>query len=87
MRRSKACEHGKNDVAKEFDDMISYVYDLEEGYRLQWLSKEDITAEHLGKYTESIVQRIRKRLDEELRKDNEFRSAYMMLALNYLDYF
>ena len=26
-------------------------------------------------------------LDEELRKDNEFRSSYMMQALNYLDHF
>ena len=26
-------------------------------------------------------------LDEELRKDNEFRSPYMMQALNYLDHF
>ena len=34
-----------------------------------------------------IVQRIRRRLDEELIKDNEYRSSYMMHALNYLDHF
>ena len=67
--------------------MISELYDLEAGYRLRGLSEEDIAAERQGGYTESIVRRIRKRLDEELRKDNEFRSPYMMQALNYLDHF
>jgi len=33
------------------------------------------------------LRRIRKRLEEELRKDNEFRSSYMMQALSYLDHF
>ena len=51
------------------------------------LSEEDTAVERQGEYTESIVRRIRKRLDEELRKDNEFRSPYMMQALNYLDHF
>lgn len=30
---------------------------------------------------------VRQRLDEELREDNEYRSSYMMQALNYLDHF
>ena len=87
VKFSKACEHGEDDVAKEFEDMISELYDLEEGYRLRDLSTEYIAAERQGEYTESIVQRIRRRLDEELRKDNEYRIPYMMQALNYLDHF
>ena len=83
----RACEHGEDVVAKEFEDMISELYDLEEGYKLRGLSNQDITVERQGEYTESIVQRIRNRLDEELRKDNEFRSPYMMQALNYLNHF
>ena len=67
--------------------MISELYDLEEGYRLRGLSEEDITVERQGEYTEAIVQRIRRRLDEELRKDNEYRNSYMMQALNYLNHF
>ena len=73
-------------VAKEFKD-ISELYDLEEGDRLRDLSNQDITVERHGEYTESIAQRIRNRVDEELRKYNEFRSSYMMQVLNYLDYF
>lgn len=87
VKFARACEHGGDAVAKEFEDMISELYDLEAGYRLRGLSEEDIAAERQGEYTESIVRRIRKRLDEELRKDNEFRSPYMMQALNYLDHF
>lgn len=87
VKFSKACEHGEDDVAKEFEDMISELYDFEEGYRLRDLSAEDIATERQGEYTESIVQRIRRRLDEERRKDNEYRSPYMMQALNYLDHF
>lgn len=83
----RACEHGDDAVAKEFEDMISELYDLEEGYKLRGLSNQDITAERQGEYTESIVQRIRNRLGEELRKDNEFRSPYMIQALNYLNHF
>lgn len=67
--------------------MISELYDLEDGYEMRGLSDEDITAERQGEYTENIVRRIRKRLEEEIRKDNEFRSPYMMQALNYLDHF
>ncbi len=87
VKFSRACEHGEDMVAKEFEDMISELYDLEEGYKLRELSSHDVTVERQSEYTESIVQRIRKRLDEELGKDNEFRSPYMMQALNYLDHF
>lgn len=82
VKFSKAREHGKDDVAKEYKDMISELYDLEEGYRLRYLSEEYIAAERQGEYTEDIVRRIRRRLDEELRKANEYRSPYMMQALN-----
>lgn len=74
-------------LQKEFADMISELYDLEDRYEMRGLSDEDIKAEHQGEYTENIVRRIRKRLEEEIRKDNEFRSPYMMQALNYLDNF
>ena len=87
VKFNKAYEHGEDDVAKEFEDMISELYDLEEGYKLRELSAEEITSERQGEYTESIVRRIRKRLDEELKKDNDLRSPYMMQALNYLDHF
>lgn len=32
VKFSKACEHGEYAVAKEFENMISELYDLEEGY-------------------------------------------------------
>lgn len=87
VKFSKAAEYGGDPVAKEFEEMISEVYDLEDGYRLRGLSTRDITAERQGEYTGSVVRRIRNRLDEELAKDNEFRSPYMMEALHYLDRF
>lgn len=31
VQLSKACEHGEDDVAKEFKDMISELYDFEKG--------------------------------------------------------
>ena len=67
--------------------MIYELYDLEDGYEMRGLSTEDIETERQGNHTEDIVRRIGTRLDEELRKDNEFRSSYMMQALNYLDHF
>ena len=54
---------------------------------MRCLSAEEIETERQGNHTEGIVRRIRIRLDEELRKDNEVRSTYMMQALNYLDHF
>lgn len=87
VKFSKARQHGEDDVAKDFEDMISELYDLEDGYEMRSLSAEEIGAERQGDHTEDIVQRIRRRLDEELRKDNEYRSSYMMQALNYLDHF
>lgn len=50
-------------------------------------SAEDIGTKRQGNHTEDIVYRIRRRLDEEQIKDNEFRNSYMMQALNYLDHF
>lgn len=87
VKFEKAYQHGDDVVAKEFADMISELFDLEDGYRLRVLSAKEIETERQGDHTEDIVRRIRKRLDEELRKDNEFRSSYMMQALNYLDHF
>lgn len=87
VKFSKAAEYGGDPYAKEFEEMISEVYDLEAGYKLRGLSTGDITAERQGEYTRSVVRRIRDRLDEELAKDNEFRSSYMMEALHYLDRF
>ena len=78
---------GGDPKAREFEEMISEVYDLEDGYRLRGLRPHEITAERRGEYTESVVRRLRNRLDEELAKDNEFRSPYMMEALHYLDHF
>ena len=87
VKFEKAYQHGEDTVAKEFADMISELYDLEDGYEMRGLSTEEIETERQGDHTEDIVRRIRIRLDEELRKDNEFRSPYMMQALNYLDHF
>lgn len=87
VKFEKAYQHGEDPVAKEFADMISELYDLEDGYEMRGLSTEEIETERQGNHTEDIVWRIRIRLDEELRKDNEFRSSYMMQALNYLDHF
>ena len=87
VKFERAYQHGDDVVAKEFADMISELYDLEDGYEMRNLSAEDIGTERQSDHTEDIIQKIRKRLDEELRKDNEFRSSYMMQALNYLDYF
>ena len=87
VKFEKAYQHGEDPVAKEFADMISELYDLEDGYERRGLSTEDIETERQGNHTEDIVRRIRKRLEEELRKDNEFRSPYMMQALNYLCHF
>lgn len=72
---------------KVFADMISELYDLEDGYEMRGFSTEEIETERQGDHTKDIVRRIRKRLEEEIRKDNEFRSPYMMQALNYLDHF
>ena len=87
VKFEKAYQHEEDPVAKEFADMISELYDLEDGYEMRGLSTEDIETERPGDHTEDIVRRIRIRLDEELRKDNEFRSSYMIQALNYLDRF
>ena len=87
VKFEKADENGGDAVAKEFAGMISELYDLEDGYRIRGLNVNEITKERQGEYTESIVRRIRNRLDEELSKDNEFRSEYMMQALNYLNHF
>ena len=87
VKFEKAYQHGDDAVAKEFADMISELYDLEGGYEMRGLSAKEIETERQGNHTEYIVRRIRMRLDEELRKDNEFRSSYMMQALNYLDHF
>lgn len=65
-------EYGGDTVAKDFEDMLSELYNLESGCKLKGLSEQEIRIECQGKYTECIVQRIRKRLNEELRKDNEF---------------
>lgn len=54
---------------------------------MRGLSAEDIRAERQGNHTEDIVRRIRIQLNKKLRKDNESRSSFMMLALNYLDHF
>ena len=78
VKFEKAYQHGEDPVAKEFADMISELYDLEDGYEMRSLSAEEIGAERQGYHTEDIVQRIRRQLDEELRKDNEYRSSYMM---------
>lgn len=45
VKFSKACGHGEDDVAKEFEDKISELYYIEEGYRLRGLSEEDIAVE------------------------------------------
>jgi len=87
VKFEKAYQHGEDPVAKEFADMISELYDLEDRYRLRGLSAKEIETERQGNHTEDIDRRIRKRLEEELRKDNEFRSSYMMQALSYLDHF
>lgn len=87
MNFEKVYQHGEDPVAKEFADMISELYDLEDRYEMRGLSTEDIETERLGNHTEDIIRRIRIRLDEELRKDNEYRSSYMMQALNYMDHF
>lgn len=87
VKFEKAYQHGDDPVAKEFADMLSELYNLEDGYKMRGLSVEDIGTERQGDHTEDIVRRIRKRLDEELIKDNEYRSSYMMHALNYLDHF
>lgn len=87
VKFEKAYQHGEDPVTKAFADMISELYDLEDGYGMRSLSAEDIRTERQGDHTEDIVWRIRKRLDEELRKDNEYRSSYMMQALNYLNHF
>lgn len=67
--------------------MLSELYDLEGGYEMRGLRAEDIETEQLGIRTKEIVRSIRIRLGEELRKDNEIRSSYMMQTLKYLDYF
>ena len=78
VKIEKAYQHGEDPVAKEFADMISELYDLEDGYGIRGLSAEDIMTERQGNHTEDIVRRIMRRLDEELRKDNEYRISYMM---------
>lgn len=75
VKFEKAYQHGDDVVAKGFADMISKLYDLEDGYGMRGLNEQGITVERQGEYTKDIVQRIRRRLDEELRKDNEFRSS------------
>ena len=87
VKFEKAYQYGDDAVAKEFADMISELYDMEDKYEMRGLSAEDIWTERQGNHTEDIVQSIRRRLDEELRKDNEYRSPYMIQALNYLDHF
>ena len=87
VKFEKAYQHSDDVVAKEFADMISELYDLEDGYEMRGLGAKEIETERQGNHTEDIVRRIRIRLDEELRTDNEFRSSYMMQALNYLDHF
>lgn len=87
VKFEKAYQHGEDPVAKEFADMISELYELEDGYEMRGLSAEEIKTERQGYHTEDNVWRIRKHLDEELRKDSEYRSSYMMQAQNYLDHF
>lgn len=57
VKFSRACEHGEDMVAKEFEDMISELYDLEDGYKLRCLISYDITVKHQGEDIESIVQK------------------------------
>ena len=38
VKFSRACGHGEDAVAKEFEDMISELYDLEYGYKIRGLS-------------------------------------------------
>lgn len=86
VKFENAYQHGEDPVAKEFADMIYELYNLDDGYEMRGLSAEEIETERQGKPTKDIVHRIRKRLEDELRKDNELRSPYMMHTLNYLDH-
>ena len=60
VKFEKAYQHGDDPVAKEFADMISELYDLEDGYVMRGLNEQDMTVERQGEYTVSIVQRIRR---------------------------
>lgn len=45
VKFEKAYQHGEDPVAKEFADMISELYDLEDGYEMRGLSTEEIETE------------------------------------------
>ena len=45
VKFEKAYQHGDDAVAKEFADMISELYDLEDGSEMRGLNEQDITVE------------------------------------------
>ena len=46
VKFEKAYQHGEDPVAKEFADMISELYDLEDGYEMRGLSTEERQGNH-----------------------------------------
>lgn len=81
-----AQEQGQDDRATYFLERISKLYQMENLYRTQGLSPEDIKARRNGAETTDILTQMSCRL-EELRSDGVPKGDLMEKALNYLDHF
>ena len=58
VKFEKTYQYGEDSVGKHFADMISELYDREDGYEMRGLSVEDIGTERQGNHTEDIGWRI-----------------------------
>lgn len=79
-----AYEQGKDEDAEYFIRNIGRLYDLEEQYRFNRLTPEQIRQERQGERTAKIIRQIRQRLDKLLADGNGMRGDLMQKALNYL---
>ena len=79
-----AYEQGKDEDAEYFVRNIGRLYDLEEQYRFNRLTPEQIKQERQGERTAKIIRQIRQRLDKLLADGNGMRGDLMQKALNYL---
>ena len=79
-----AYEQGKDEDAEYFVRNIGKLYDLEEQYRFNRLTPEQIKQERQGERTAKIIRQIRQRLDKLLADGNGMRGDLMQKALNYL---